>query len=136
MALSRRRLINILAYDPATGVFTWRERVDKPVAWNKRWAGKRAGTVLSGDYRSIRIDDKLYRADQLAFLYVLNRTIPAKAIHHTSGRNDDDRWEHLAIMPAHKLAALRPVKLDGCLSEVSKVMHPRRKPKVDKTGPT
>lgn len=63
-------LATYLDYDPEAGTLTWRARaIDRPVGWNKKWAGKPAFTALSktGGYPHGRIFGRLYKAHQVAW---------------------------------------------------------------------
>lgn len=62
--LSRQALLDVLAYDPETGVFTWRQsRGGQP-------AGSRAGGLDGDGYEVIRINKRAFRSHRLAWLYV------------------------------------------------------------------
>lgn len=77
--ISRDDLIARLAYDPATGVFRWRN------------SGKEAGCVW-GDrpYRRIMLNKLSYGAHRLAWLYVYGKW-PDGEIDHINGIHDDNR---------------------------------------------
>jgi len=77
-------------YDPATGVFTWKQ----PGVFHPRLKGKRAGCLKDG-YRQIEIRKKVYRASHLAWLYT-NRCWPENGIAHI-GDPDDDRIDNLKL---------------------------------------
>lgn len=63
--LTHERLLQLLAYDPETGVFTWKERTA-----NRVKVGDTAGSLHHDGYIVIRIDGGLYRAHRLAWFYV------------------------------------------------------------------
>ena len=46
-------LHQVLTYDPDTGFFHWKAR--SSLAWNRRWAGKRAGSLNDHGYRFLKI---------------------------------------------------------------------------------
>jgi hypothetical protein len=82
--LTLERLKELLDYDPATGVFVWKE--------NRRrgFEGARAGKVDKRGYRYIRIDGEDHTAPRLAWLYV-HGTWP------TIVRFKDDNKDNCAI---------------------------------------
>ena len=63
---SHSRLVELLAYDALTGVFTW--KLDR--ANTAKAGGKAGGVITSGKYVDIRVDGKAYKAHRLAWLYV------------------------------------------------------------------
>ena len=64
---TRDEVASLLDYDAQTGVFTWKFRDDASQnAWNAKWAGKRAGTILTTGYRQIKILGGLRLAHRLA----------------------------------------------------------------------
>jgi hypothetical protein len=85
---TQARVQELLAYDPLTGVFTWRVRP----ALNMR-AGDAAGGPL-GDYWAIRIDGRKYLAHRLAWLYVRGEW-PTAQIDHRNGDGRDNRLANL-----------------------------------------
>ena len=82
------RVRELLEYDPATGLFEWR------VARANVKVGQRTGCLNSGGYRYIGIDNRLYKAHRLAWLYVYGRW-PANDIDHINGVRDDNRIANL-----------------------------------------
>lgn len=69
--LTRKRLKELLDYNPETGVFTWKERESGSKGF--RQAGKTAGRVWRGrytSYRTIKVDQVDYLAHRLVCLYV------------------------------------------------------------------
>lgn len=88
MTLTAERLRALLDYDPATGIFIWREQ-------RSRYAkGARAGTLNHDGYRRIGIDGKDYTANRLAWLHVHGEW-PASAIDHKDGARDNNRIDNL-----------------------------------------
>lgn len=79
-------------YDPATGVFTWREAV------LKRKAGSIAGGVDGKGYQQIRIGGSIFRSHRLAFLAVTG-SWPKDCVDHMNGVRGDNRWENLRDVP-------------------------------------
>jgi hypothetical protein len=74
--LTHERLVELLDYDPATGVFTWKQdRRNKSAR-----AGMRAGSVCDG-YRFIGIDRRMYTEHRLAWFYVYKQW-PTKDLDH------------------------------------------------------
>jgi heme-degrading monooxygenase HmoA len=92
MTLTAERLRELLAYDPAAGVFTWRVDV-RGGAWVK--AGHVAGTIHSRDgYRQISICKVQHKAHRLAWLYVTGAW-PSEQIDHVNGDRSDNRIANL-----------------------------------------
>ena len=82
------RLREVLNYDPQTGGFTWKYDPRKPRNWNTRRAGKPAGGPQESNegklYHVIRVDDVLYMAHRLAWLYV-HGAWPSDRLDHEDG---------------------------------------------------
>jgi hypothetical protein len=88
MELTADRLRELVHYDPQTGEFTW-------VKKRRRCSvGKRAGCTMKNGYRTIRVDDTLYLAHRLAWLYVTGDW-PTDQIDHINGVRNDNRFENL-----------------------------------------
>lgn len=85
------RVREVLSYDSGTGAFTWR------VAKRGLAAGMQAGTVTGG-YRQIQIDGKLYKAHRLAWL-LAHGCWPAGDIDHINGEPSDNRIANLRDVP-------------------------------------
>lgn len=83
----------VLDYDPSTGRFTW-----KVARTNNVKVGKEAGCISFYGYRVIRIGQKLYRCNRLAWLYVTG-SWPDHVIDHINGCRSDDRFENLRDVP-------------------------------------
>ena len=87
--LTAERVQELLAYDPETGVFTWRVARSahaKP--------GVTAGCFDSERYRLIKIDGVAYKAHRLAWL-VLHGTWPTGVIDHIDGNPSNNAAENL-----------------------------------------
>lgn len=65
--LTQARVRELLDYDPATGILTWRQRSGFP-QFNGRWAGKEAGYISSSGYRLINMDGHMEYAHRLIWL--------------------------------------------------------------------
>jgi len=88
---------SILHYDSDTGIFKWQHRNDVPQRWNKRWAGKRAGTINPRGYCVIAINGKAYRAHRLAYAYMNGRISEQLEIDHINGIRSDNRIVNLRL---------------------------------------
>ena len=89
MALTRKRLRELLRYSPTTGIFTW--RVDR--VRNKVLAGMRAGCVNAEGYMVICIDRKIYTEHRLAWFYVHGEW-PGQ-LDHENDKKGDNRYDNL-----------------------------------------
>lgn len=89
--LTAQRLWEVLSYDEATGVFTWRA---VPGTSNRR-VGKVAGTRHSSGYVHIQVDGVIYKAHRLAWLYVTGQ-FPNGVLDHDSGVRDGNAICNLA----------------------------------------
>lgn len=88
MGLTRERLTELLYYNQDTGDFTWKfSRVGVR-------AGSRAGGKNYAGYVIIRLDDKLYYAHRLAFLYVVGY-MPEYDVDHLDGNPCNNKWGNL-----------------------------------------
>lgn len=89
--LTAERLRELLDYDPETGVFTWRVRRGSTAQ-----KGTKAGCHCAYGYTVIRIDDRLHRANRLAWLYMVGEW-PSEHVDHINRVRDDDRWSNLRL---------------------------------------
>jgi len=86
--LTRERLIDLMEYDPETGVFRWRVT---------RCSTARKGDVVGsahGGYLRVRIDGKNQYLQRLAWLYMTG-SWPTKMVDHKNGVGTDNRWGNL-----------------------------------------
>ena len=85
-----------LDYDPATGVFTWRQRPERSPAWNTRYAGTPAGyraRQRNTSYLQINLNGRKLFAHRLAFLWMTGAA-PVEVDHRDmDGLNN--RWANL-----------------------------------------
>jgi hypothetical protein len=86
-------LAQLIAYDPVTGIFTWKvERRGRP--YGHMPIGTVAGSIYADGYRIITIYGERYKASRLAFALMKGRW-PTVEIDHENRVNDDDRWDNL-----------------------------------------
>lgn len=88
--LTAERLRQLLSYDPATGLFTWKQ--NKP---GKR-IGEAAGCDKGGGYMSISVDGTQYNAHRLAWLYVTGDW-PAQFVDHKDGNPSNNSFGNLRL---------------------------------------
>lgn len=87
--LTAERLRELLDYDPATGVFTWRKNLCNSVG-----AGDLAGTTHRTGYRVIQVAKRLYLAHRLAWLYMHGHW-PKSLLDHINRVKTDNRIVNL-----------------------------------------
>ena len=87
--LTQARLKEILDYNPETGVFVWKQKLNRRMV-----VGSKAGTVNSNGYVQIAIDGKKHLAHRLAWLYTYG-CWPNKEIDHINRIKTDNRIANL-----------------------------------------
>lgn len=87
--LTHQRLLEVLHYEPETGVFTWRKFMSATCP---------AGRIPNGrdpdGYAVLTLDKKYYRQHRLAWFYMTG-SMPAKHIDHKNRIRDDNRFCNL-----------------------------------------
>src|SRR5271157_3163075 len=95
-------LKKILDYNPWTGLFTWRKKLNK-----KMIVGKTAGTKDKDGYIIIKINKKHYKAHILAWFY-MTKECPTKEIDHKNNVKDDNNFNNLRLSFHDQNAINRP----------------------------
>lgn len=90
--LTAERLRELLDYNPATGVFTWKRKT------GSKSAGSLAGTPHNGRYINIQVAGKQYRAHRLAWLWMTG-SWPHAEVDHRIGLSN--AWENLRLVTRH-----------------------------------
>lgn len=96
----------ILDYDPETGEFRWKTRTPdmfhskgRPAktncnAWNGRYSGAVAGYAAPDGYVHVAVNDRLYKAHRLAWLWMTGEW-PESEIDHKNMVRSDNRFANL-----------------------------------------
>ena len=92
--ITQPQLKELLLYNPETGVFIWRESRGRVRKGSLAGRIKIHGRISTRGYREIGVNDKLYRAARLAFLYMTGE-FPRKEVDHKNRVRDDDAWDNL-----------------------------------------
>ena len=99
--LTQEYLKTALEYNPETGVFLWKVRPlnhfdneNGMRAFNSRLPGRVAGSIDTHGYIQIKINNILYLAHRLAWLYVYNEW-PEFDIDHANRNRSDNRISNL-----------------------------------------
>jgi len=87
--ISRDRVLELVSYDPDTGVFI---RIKSRV----RWVGLPAGKLDSQGHRQILLDRHVYSAHRLAWL-VVTGSWPSQEIDHKDGNRANNAWANLRL---------------------------------------
>jgi hypothetical protein len=90
--MTTNELRNFLVYDPATGHFTWKQRVAKCIQ-----IGSIAGNTNKTGYVTIGLCKKVYKAHRLAWLYTYG-SWPDGLIDHINGVKSDNRLSNLRVV--------------------------------------
>lgn len=109
--LTHERLLELLHYEPESGVFTWR------IAPRYRiYVGERAGNENRSrpeqPYRQIMLAGKNYRTGRLAWLYMTGAW-PEKEIDHRNGNPLDDAWTNLRLATSTQNKANQKLRCDN-----------------------
>jgi HNH endonuclease len=103
--LTHKRLLELLHYDPATGVLSWKveRRTGKGSGRLLRAAGSRAGCWHSPEttnrklgWRSINIDRHLYREARIIWFWMTGKW-PDRIIDHKDGNPANQQWSNLRL---------------------------------------
>lgn len=84
-----REIVDVLDYDPATGLFHW-----KTSPCNNTPAGSRAGKTTRAGYLVISFKGTKYQSHRIAWLIMTGRE-PIDQIDHKNGDSLDNRWRNL-----------------------------------------
>lgn len=95
-------VVSLLRYDPADGAMYWKTRQSHQVNcpemldhWNRKYAGKRAGSSNSDGYEVIRVGGNQFRTNRLVW-ELLHGPIPnGMQIDHVNGDRRDNRAANL-----------------------------------------
>lgn len=89
MTLTHARLLELLHYDPLTGVFTRRART-----CNRVKVGDVAGSPNTNGYLQISLENRLYLVSRIAVFYMTGKW-PRGIVDHKNTITTDNRWENL-----------------------------------------
>lgn len=88
--IAHSRLLELLDYNPATGVFVWK----KANKYTQYRIGKIAGCVGFKGYRDITIDGRACKAHHLAWLFIYG-CWPSDQLDHENRNRDDNSIDNL-----------------------------------------
>jgi len=102
--LTQADILQLIDYDPISGVVTWKQRVGSERwinGWNTKFAGKPThdfsedATFRAGyDYHRIYINNKAYALHRIIWLYMTGKW-PDRLIDHINRIKTDNRWTNL-----------------------------------------
>jgi len=87
--LTHSELLQLLHYEPSTGVFTWCK-----TSSNRAVAGSVAGSLTNTGYWTIRVNTVPFQAHRLAWFYMTGEW-PKEQLDHKNLDRRDNRWENL-----------------------------------------
>lgn len=129
MSITQERLKEVLHYDPETGDFTWKTRKGlRPhdIVWNKRFAGKRAGSVNKpSGYVYICVDKTVCTAHRLAWLY-MHGEFPRLFIDHADMNRANNIASNLRLATQSQNMANTLVRKDNSTGFKGVVLHRNR----------
>lgn len=88
--MTRKRLKELLIYDPETGIFTRR------ISTGGYLAGAIAGGMAKNGYIYLSIDSVKYLAQRVVFFYMTGAW-PLPQADHKNGNRADNRWGNLRV---------------------------------------
>lgn len=103
--LTQERLHSLLSYDPASGVFVWRESRGKAIS------GEKADAARHDGYIKITIDQKHYLGHRLAWFYV-NGEWP-EFLDHINRNRADNRLCNLRVVTRTENNQNKSTRLDN-----------------------
>jgi HNH endonuclease/AP2 domain len=106
-ALPLKRLREILDYNPATGVFVWKQTMNVTAR-----AGQVAGSVNVWGYVQIKIGGKNYQGHRLAWFYV-HGVWPEHEIRHVNDNRQDNRIANLKEITGLQIVLSHPLRRDN-----------------------
>jgi hypothetical protein len=107
----------VLAYDPSSGVFTWRKKINQAVAAG--WRSPKSG------YLVVKVFGHKYMAHRLAWFYVHGRW-PSVRIDHKNINRGDDRIDNLREATEQQNTANRRGKSGRALPKGIEEFRPGR----------
>lgn len=112
--VTHNELKSILAYDPATGNFTWKFRADVPAWWNTKYVGNRAGSIDAHGYLVLRINSQTFKAHRIAWFYMMGEMPKTDLeIDHINGDRLDNSSSNLRIANNLQNAANAGIRCDN-----------------------
>lgn len=118
--LTQEYLKEALNYDPETGLFTWLERPLEHFTTDFGWKvskGKSAGKVAGSKskcsgYIEIRLDETLFLAHRLAFVWVTG-DFPLNEVDHINGDRSDNKWANLRDVTSRENGRNKTLRKDN-----------------------